>query len=161
MKCDPWEWRAHVVCGHWYRQFKSADHFSALGLRVWWQLWGGGGFSDCGEDWGGPRGLKQGGTRWTESQGQTRRCRVRRGDWSELRLEPQMSALWRELAQIKTSGPIPQASDSISWGWGPGIGVSDEPLGDADAGGLGGTGKPRGFDWGGRLCLVLGEQPCW
>ena len=50
-----------------------------------------------------------------------------------------MSALWRELAQIKTSGPIPQASDSISWGWGPGIGVSDEPLGDADAGGLGGS----------------------
>ena len=58
-----------------------------------------------------------------------------------------MSALWRELAQIKTSGPIPQASDSISWGWGPGIGVSDEPLGDADAGGLGGTGKPRGFEY--------------
>lgn len=47
-----------------------------------------------------------------------------------------MSASWRELAQIKTSGPIPQASDSISWGWSPGIGVSDEPLGDADAGGL-------------------------
>lgn len=36
--------------------------FSALGLRVPWQLWGGGGFPECGEVWGSPRGFKQGGT---------------------------------------------------------------------------------------------------
>lgn len=72
-------------------------------------------------------------------------------------IEPQMSALWRKLAQIKTSGPIPQASDSISWGWSPGIGVSDGPLGGANAGGLGAQENPAVLT-GGGLCLALGEQ---
>lgn len=70
-----------------------------------------------------------------------------------------MSASWRKLAQIKTSGPIPQAPDSISWGWSPAIGVSDEPLGDADAGGLGAQENPGVLIEGGAVPGSGGAAP--
>ena len=70
-----------------------------------------------------------------------------------------MSASWRELAQIKTSGPIPQAPDSISWGWSPASGVSDVPLGDADAGGLGAQENPGVLTEGGAVPGSGGAAP--
>lgn len=54
-----------------------------------------------------------------------------------------MSALRKELAQIKASTPSPQASVSVGRSWAPGISVSGKFPGDA--GGLGGAGRTQGF----------------